>query len=251
MPKVRDGWRPHCTRCRYPLASIPDGACPECGTPFSISLLRAAHLQREPRSWLNRVSWFEAAGTILLAACYWAYISSQDELVRAYLLVFNGSLAALLFAFVVLKHLRWMSLASGVVLFASVLWLYPVAIADRERWYICFSVWAISAAAMAHRCIAIRPRLGFVCCAIVWNMFVACIVLEKCLDFFTFTLVRSDPRVFQLVWPFDLFGRAPDQAFRWHGFVGVIGGVLGTLVLRWWAKMEHFHQSRAQVAPPP
>lgn len=164
MRLVRDNWQPRCPRCGYPLASVADGPCPECGTPFSISLLRAAHLQRDPRPWVRRLSWFEGVGAVLIAACYCAYVGTQSEHVRPLLLVFNGGLAGVVTASVVLTYVQRITLAVGVALFASTLWLYPFVVADSERWYISFGVWAFAAAAMAHQCIAIRPRMGAWCC---------------------------------------------------------------------------------------
>ena len=36
------GFIPRCTECRYDLSGIPEGVCPECGTPFQIAELRRA-----------------------------------------------------------------------------------------------------------------------------------------------------------------------------------------------------------------
>lgn len=35
---------PCCPQCRYDLTGVPDGACPECGTAFSIDALFAEHV---------------------------------------------------------------------------------------------------------------------------------------------------------------------------------------------------------------
>ncbi len=51
------GFIPRCTECRYDLSGIPEGVCPECGTPFQLAALRqswfAPQLKRkvDPR-WL-------------------------------------------------------------------------------------------------------------------------------------------------------------------------------------------------------
>ena len=34
------GFVPRCTSCRYDLSGIPEGVCPECGTPFQLTALR-------------------------------------------------------------------------------------------------------------------------------------------------------------------------------------------------------------------
>lgn len=49
-PIARDIWStslPPCPTCRYDLSGLPDGRCPECGTPFTAAQLLAAPTRRE------------------------------------------------------------------------------------------------------------------------------------------------------------------------------------------------------------
>jgi len=84
-------FHPFCPRCRYDLATLPDGPCPECGTPFTLAHLKLAPKRRPPRTALAglraaawALGWF--GGALFLASVFdgehadeisflWAWVS--------------------------------------------------------------------------------------------------------------------------------------------------------------------------------
>lgn len=65
-----DGFTPRCTKCKYDLSGLPDGPCPECGQPFSLSALIAAALVKEK---LPPGNLYLALGLSLAAAPFFWY----------------------------------------------------------------------------------------------------------------------------------------------------------------------------------
>ena len=62
------GFIPRCAACRYDLSGIPEGVCPECGTPFRISELRRAWLAPQLKRKIDP-RWLLAACVALSALC--------------------------------------------------------------------------------------------------------------------------------------------------------------------------------------